>query len=165
MTDSLEQMLRTAAQIASQCSRLVFATLSSIAMTLVRFQSPKAMTKFRLNAFCACLNGSLFFFSLARADEPKLVIVDNDFTGPLETLSGLRSALMFLENPNCKVLGFTVVTGDGWRNEEVAHLLRLEEIAWRSDVPPVMPGTVTPLVNTLQDTREWKKMFYQRFKI
>jgi inosine-uridine nucleoside N-ribohydrolase len=65
---------------------------------------------------------------------------------------------MFLENSNVKVLGFTVVTGDGWRNEEVAHLLRLEEIASRTDVP-VIPGAVTPLVNTLQDTREWEKQY------
>jgi hypothetical protein len=60
-------------------------------------------------------------FSLARADQPKLVIVDNDFTGPPDTLDDLRSALMFLDNPNVKILGFTVVTGNGWRNEEVAH--------------------------------------------
>ena len=35
------------------------------------------------------------------------------------------------------MLGFTVVTGNGWRNEEVAHLLRLEEIASRTDVPVI----------------------------
>jgi purine nucleosidase len=107
---------------------------------------------------CAYLLASLFLVSLARADETKLVIVDNDFTGPPDTLSDLRSALMFLENSNVKVLGFTVVTGDGWRNEEVAHLLRLEEIASRTEVP-VIPGAVTPLVNTLQDTHEWEKQY------
>ncbi len=52
----------------------------------------------------------VFWFSLGRADEAKLVIVDNDFTGPPDTLSDLRSALMFLENSHVKVLGFTVVT-------------------------------------------------------
>jgi inosine-uridine nucleoside N-ribohydrolase len=108
--------------------------------------------------FYTNLLASLFLLSLARAGETKLVIVDNDFTGPPDTLSDLRSALMFLENPNSKVLGFTVVTGDGWRNEEIAHLLRLEEIASRSDVP-VIPGAVTPLVNTLQDTHAWEKRY------
>jgi inosine-uridine nucleoside N-ribohydrolase len=108
---------------------------------------------------CAFLIASLFFLSLTRADEPKLVIVDNDFTGPPDTLSDLRSALMFLDNPNFKVVGFTVVTGDGWRNEEVAHLLRLEEIVSRCDVP-VVPGAVTPLVNTLQDTHIWEKHYH-----
>jgi inosine-uridine nucleoside N-ribohydrolase len=67
---------------------------------------------------------------------------------------------MFLENAKFKVLGFTVVTGDGWRNEEMAHLLRLEEIASRCDVP-VIPGAVTPLVNTLQDTHAWEKRFQE----
>ena len=101
-------------------------------------------------------------FSLARADQPKLVIVDNDFTGPPDTLDDLRSALMFLDNPNVKVLGFTVVTGNGWRNEEVAHLLRLEEIASRCDVP-VIPGAVTPFLNTLQTTREWERHYSHRY--
>jgi purine nucleosidase len=101
-------------------------------------------------------------FSLARADEPKQVIVDNDFTGPPDTLDDLRSALMFLDNANVKVLGFTVVTGNGWRNEEVAHLLRLEEIASRCDVP-VIPGAVTPLLNTLQTTREWEGHYSHRY--
>ena len=79
-----------------------------------------------------------------------------------DTLSDLRSALMFLDNPNVKVLGFTVVIGNGWRNEEVAHLLRLEEIASRCDVP-VIPGAVTPLVNTLQTTREWERHYSHRY--
>jgi inosine-uridine nucleoside N-ribohydrolase len=92
------------------------------------------------------------------ADETNLVIVDNDFTGPPDTLSDLRSALMFLESPNVKVLGFTVVTGDGWRDEEVAHLLRLEEIAGRTDVP-VIRGAVYPLVNTPEEMRSWEKQF------
>lgn len=113
-----------------------------------------------LQSYAYLLASGIFLaiFSIAQADEAKLVIVDNDFTGPPDTLSDLRSALMFLENSNVKVLGFTVVTGDGWRNEEVAHLLRLEEIASRTDVP-VIPGAVTPLVNTLQDTREWEKQY------
>jgi inosine-uridine nucleoside N-ribohydrolase len=94
------------------------------------------------------------------ADEPNLVIVDNDFTGPPDTLSDLRCALMFLESPNIKVLGFTVVTGDGWRNEEIAHLLRLEEIAGRTDVP-VVRGAMYPLVNTPQEMRAWERQFGQ----
>jgi inosine-uridine nucleoside N-ribohydrolase len=121
----------------------------------------KRMRRLRTMQLCAYLLASLTLFSLARADEPKLVIVDNDFTGPPDTLSDLRSALMFLENPNFKVLGFTVVTGDGWRNEEVAHLLRLEEIVSRSDVP-VIPGAVTPLVNTLQDKQALEKRYPEK---
>jgi inosine-uridine nucleoside N-ribohydrolase len=106
-----------------------------------------------------CLFEAFLLFSGARADETRLVIVDNDFTGPPDTLSDLRSAIMFLENPNIKVVGFTVVTGDGWRNEEMAHLLSLEERLSRSDVP-VVPGAVTPLVNTLQDTHKWECYYH-----
>jgi inosine-uridine nucleoside N-ribohydrolase len=92
------------------------------------------------------------------ANEANLVIVDNDFTGPPDTLFDLRCALMFLESPNVKVLGFRVVTGDGWRDEEVSHLLRLEEIAGHTDVP-VVPGSVYPLVNTQEEMLEWEKRF------
>jgi hypothetical protein len=94
------------------------------------------------------------------SDQQNLVVVDNDFTGPPDTLSDLRCALMFLESPNVKVLGFTMVTGDGWRDEEVAHLLRLEEISGRTDVP-VVRGAVYPLVNTPEEMRAWEKQFGQ----
>jgi inosine-uridine nucleoside N-ribohydrolase len=125
-------------------------------------QGLRCVRQLRFMQLCVYLLASLFLFSLARADEPKLVIVDNDFTGPPDTLSDLRSALMFLENPNFKVLGFTVAAGDGWRNEEVAHLLRLEEIVSRCDVP-VIPGAVTPLVNTTQDKQAWEKRYKKGF--
>jgi len=104
------------------------------------------------------LLASLLFFSLARADEPKLVIVDNDFNGPPSSLTNLRAALIFLESPEVKVLGFTVVTGDGWRDEEVYHTLRLLEIAGHKDIP-VVPGAVVPLVNTQEETEAWEKRF------
>ena len=41
-------------------------------------------------------------------------------------------------------LGITVVSGDQWRDEEVAHTLRLLEIIGRTDIP-VVPGAVFPL--------------------
>jgi inosine-uridine nucleoside N-ribohydrolase len=104
------------------------------------------------------LLASLFLFSLARAAEPQLVIVDNDFNGPPNTLSNLRAALMFLESSEVKVLGFTVVTGDGWRDEEVAHTLKLLEIAGFKDIP-VVPGAVLPLVNSQEETEAWEMLY------
>jgi hypothetical protein len=65
-------------------------------------------------------------FSLAWADEPKLVIVDNDFTVPPDTLSDLRSTLMFLDNPNVKVLVFTDCHWKWLEKRGSGHLLRLE---------------------------------------
>ena len=57
-----------------------------------------------------------------------------------------------------KVLGITVVTGDGWRDEEVAHTLRLLELVGRTDVP-VYPGAAFPLVRTQAWTHTWEQLY------
>ncbi|GBR17569.1 nucleoside hydrolase [Komagataeibacter nataicola NRIC 0616] len=81
---------------------------------------------------------------------PELVIEDNDFLGPGG--SDQLSTIPLLFNPNVRVLGFTVVSGDGWENAESAHLRRLLEIIGRADVP-VADGAVYPLVNTRAEMR------------
>jgi inosine-uridine nucleoside N-ribohydrolase len=86
----------------------------------------------------------------SRAAEPQLVIYDNDFYSPACT-----DILPLITNPNVKVLGFTVVTGDGWRDEETNYLLRFLEIAGRPDIP-VINGAVFPLVNTYERTKVWE---------
>ena len=50
-----------------------------------------------------------------------------------------------IQSPEVEVLGITVVSGNQWRDEEVAHTLRLLEIIGRTDIP-VVPGAVFPLV-------------------
>jgi inosine-uridine nucleoside N-ribohydrolase len=77
---------------------------------------------------------------------PRLVIEDNDFLGPAG--SDIQSTIPLLADPTIKVLGFTVVTGDGWENAEAAALLRFLEIAKRTDLP-VYDGAVYPLVNSV----------------
>ena len=52
-----------------------------------------------------------------------------------------------IQSPQVEVLGITVVSGDQWRDEEVAHTLRLLEIMGRTDIP-VVPGAAFPLVRT-----------------
>ena len=95
--------------------------------------------------------------SLLRADDAaKLVIFDNDFYGP--ATSSLQAAALLLTNPSVKVLGLTVVSGNGWRDEEVAHTLRLLEILRREYVP-VVPGATFPLVNTQIRQQAWEKSF------
>jgi inosine-uridine nucleoside N-ribohydrolase len=95
--------------------------------------------------------------SFILADEPaKLVVFDNDFYGPATT--NLQAAALLLTNPGVKVLGLTVVSGDGWRDEEIAHTLRLLEILRREDVP-VVPGATFPLVNTQVKQQAWEKSF------
>src|SRR5580693_8523328 len=73
------------------------------------------------------------------------VIIDQDAFGPAG--SNLQAILMLLQASNVEVLGITIPSGDGWRDEEVDHTLRLLEIAQRPEVP-VVPGAVLPLVNS-----------------
>jgi purine nucleosidase len=87
-------------------------------------------------------------------EPPKFVIFDNDFYGPAS--SDLQAAALLLTNPGARVLGLTVVTGDGWRDEETAHTLRLLEILRQEDVP-VVPGATFPLVDTQARQQAWEK--------
>jgi purine nucleosidase len=90
------------------------------------------------------------------AQQGRYVIVDQDARGPAGT--DMNSILVFLQSPTVKVLGITVVTGDDWRNEEVAHTLRLLELVGRTEIP-VIPGMSTPLIRT----KEWTNLWEQRY--
>jgi inosine-uridine nucleoside N-ribohydrolase len=57
-----------------------------------------------------------------------------------------------------EVLGITVVSGDQWRDEEVAHTLRLLELMGRTEVP-VMYGAAFPLLRTRDEARMWQERF------
>ncbi len=90
----------------------------------------------------------------------ELVIADNDFSGPATT--NLQAAIFLLNTPGVRVLGLTVVTGDAWRDDEVAHTLRLLEIMGRPEVP-VVPGAVFPLINNQERTALWQRSFGKIF--
>jgi inosine-uridine nucleoside N-ribohydrolase len=94
--------------------------------------------------------------AFAHAQNPRYVVIDQDAMGPAGT--DMNSILVFLQSPNVNVLGITVVTGDGWRNEEVAHTLRLLELVGRADVP-VVPGIDRPMIRTKQWTNLWEQMY------
>ena len=100
------------------------------------------------------------FFALAaagaRAQGQRYVVIDQDAMGPAGT--DMNSILVFLQAPDVNVLGITVVTGDGWRNEEVAHTLRLLELVGRTDIP-VVPGRGNPMVRTKEWTQLWEQMY------
>jgi inosine-uridine nucleoside N-ribohydrolase len=87
------------------------------------------------------------------APAPMLVVYDNDFFGPACT-----DVLPLIGDPGVKVLGFTVVTGDGWLDEETGYLLRFLEIAGRTDIP-VVKGALWPLINTPERTRAWEQAY------
>lgn len=105
----------------------------------------------------AVLAGLCVVAAGARAEvAPMLVIHDNDFVGPGGP--DIQPVVLLLANPAVKVLGFTVVSGDGWRDEETAHLLRFLEIAHRTDVP-VVNGAVFPLINSVARMRAWEQAY------
>jgi inosine-uridine nucleoside N-ribohydrolase len=96
------------------------------------------------------------------ADAParRKVIIDQDAYGPAG--SNLQAILMLLQSKDVEVLGITIPSGDGWRDEEVSHTLRLLEVAQRTEVP-VYPGAVFPLVNTQSRTRRWEALYGKLF--
>jgi purine nucleosidase len=94
--------------------------------------------------------------SLAAAQTRRKVIIDQDCSGPGG--SNLQTLAVMIQSPQVEVLGITVVSGNQWRDEEVAHALRLLEIMGRSDIP-VVPGAVFPLVHRRAEARMWQERY------
>ncbi len=92
----------------------------------------------------------------ALGQSKRKVIIDQDCRGPATT--DLQAALVLIQSPDTDVLGITVVSGDQWRDEEVAHTLRLLEIIGRTDIP-VVPGAVFPLVSSKAEMQRWEKLY------
>jgi inosine-uridine nucleoside N-ribohydrolase len=92
----------------------------------------------------------------ARAQTKRKVIIDQDARGAATT--DQQSILMFLQSPNVETLGITVVSGDMWRDEEVAHTLRMLELTGHTDIP-VYPGAVYPLINRMEMIERWEKLY------
>jgi inosine-uridine nucleoside N-ribohydrolase len=84
------------------------------------------------------------------------IIIDQDAAGPGGT--DQQSILLLVQSPQTEVLGITVVTGDAWLKEEVAHTLRMLEIIGRTDIP-VVAGAEYPLVRRKADTEIWEQQF------
>jgi purine nucleosidase len=84
------------------------------------------------------------------------IIINEDCSGPGG--SNMQTLLMLIQSPQVEVLGITVVSGDQWRDEEVAHTLRLLEIIGRTDIP-VVPGAEFPLVRTREEAQFWQQRY------
>lgn len=84
------------------------------------------------------------------------VIVDQDAAGPGG--SDQQAILSLIQSPQTEVLGITVVTGDGWLKEEIAHTLRMLEIVGRTDIP-VVAGAGLPLVRRKDETVLWEQQY------
>lgn len=98
---------------------------------------------------------SVLGVSAAQAQAPRKLIIDQDCRGPATT--DLLSTLALIQSSDAEVLGITVVSGDQWRDEEVAHTLRLLEIIGRTDIP-VLPGAVFPLINRKEEIARWERL-------
>jgi purine nucleosidase len=98
----------------------------------------------------------LFAGSLASAQARRKVIVNEDCSGPGG--SNMQTLAVMVQSPQVEVLGITVVSGDQWRDEEVAHTLRLLEIMGRTDIP-VVPGAEFPLVRTREESQMWQQQY------
>jgi purine nucleosidase len=106
--------------------------------------------KRKLDWIWACAITVVLLASFAAAAEGKRkVIIDQDAAGPGGT--DQQAILLLIQSPETQVLGITVVTGDAWLTEEVAHTLRTLELIGRTDIP-VVAGAENPLVRTKEET-------------
>jgi inosine-uridine nucleoside N-ribohydrolase len=117
----------------------------------MRFLRPTQTGSF-LPAILLLLLASTF----GQAQQRRKVIINEDCSGPGG--SNLQTLLVMIQSPQVEVLGITVVSGDQWRDEEVAHTLRLLEIIGRTDIP-VVPGAVFPLVRRREESRLWQERY------
>jgi inosine-uridine nucleoside N-ribohydrolase len=98
----------------------------------------------------------LLLASVTWGQDKRKIIIDQDAAGPVG--SDQQAMLVLIQSPKTDVLGITVVTGDQWLKEEVAHTLRMLEIIGRTDIP-VAAGAEYPLVRTKDETDMWQRRF------
>jgi len=110
----------------------------------------------KLGRFCIAVGLLLATSSFGWAQQRRKVIINEDCSGPGG--SNMQTLLVMIQSPQVEVLGITVVSGDSWRDEEVAHTLRLLEIIGRTDIP-VVPGAVFPLVRSREQTQLWQQRY------
>src|SRR6202166_3600990 len=84
------------------------------------------------------------------------IIVDQDARGPATT--DQQSMLALIQAPQAEVLGLTIVSGDQWRDEEVAHTLRMLELTNHPEIK-VYPGAIFPLINSKEEIGRWEKLY------
>jgi purine nucleosidase len=94
--------------------------------------------------------------AISGSQEKRKLIIDQDAAGPGGT--DQQSILMLIQSPQTDVLGITVVTGDQWLHEEVAHTLRMLELIGRTDIPVVL-GAEYPLIRRKNETELWEQRF------
>ncbi len=107
-------------------------------------------------ALVALLFFPLLLTSFARAQPRRKIIINEDCSGPGG--SNMQTVALLVQSAETEVLGVTVASGDQWRDEEVAHTLRLLEIMGRTDIP-VVPGAESPLVRRRDEAQLWQERY------
>ena len=105
---------------------------------------------------CFAIVSLLMANGVARAQERQKVIIDQDCSGPGG--SNMQTLLTLIQSPRVEVLGITIVSGNQWRDEEVAHALRLLELIGRTDIP-IVPGALFPLVHRRSQAQLWQARY------
>jgi purine nucleosidase len=98
----------------------------------------------------------VFLAAGAQGQTKRKIIIDQDARGPATT--DQQSMLALLNSPEVDALGVTIVSGDQWRDEEVAHTLRMLELTGHTDVK-VYPGAIFPLINSKEEIARWSKLY------
>ena len=114
------------------------------------------LRKRNIESWLGVLALSLLLCVVAEAQGKRKIIIDQDAAGPAGT--DQQAILLLIQSPQTQVLGITVVTGDAWLTEEVAHTLRTLELIGRTDIP-VVAGAENPLVRTKEQTEQWEQRF------
>ncbi|HZR56585.1 MAG TPA: nucleoside hydrolase [Terriglobales bacterium] len=94
--------------------------------------------------------------SFVSAQQRRKIIINQDCSGPGG--SNMQTLLTLIQSSQVEVLGITVVSGNQWRDEEVAHTLRLLELIGRTDIP-VVPGAAFPLVRRREESQLWQQRY------
>ncbi len=110
----------------------------------------------RLGKFYLAVTCVLLACSVSWAQQRRKIIINQDGSGPGG--SNMQTIALLVQSPKVEVLGITVVSGNQWRDEEVAHTLRLLEIMGRIDIP-VVPGAAFPLVRRREESQIWQQRF------
>src|ERR1700687_6401272 len=110
----------------------------------------------RVRGFIAVAIVILVTRLLSQSQDKRKIIIDQHAAGPAGT--DQQAILLLIQSPQTEVLGITVVTGDAWLTEEVAHTLRMLELIGRTDIP-LVPGAEYPLVLAKEATELWEQRY------
>ena len=110
----------------------------------------------QFRGFTAVATVILMTCLVSQSQDKRKIIIDQDAAGPAGT--DQQAILLLIQSRQTEVLGITVVTGDAWLTEEVAHTLRMLELIGRTDIP-VVRGAEYPLVRTKEETEQWEQRY------